>query len=255
MAAGQPGGPGRLLRPGAEPARRAARTRRGIHRTRSGRVRVRQPQPQEREPVHRAVAGRDRADHRPGTRPRRDLPGDRVHRVGLPVRGRRPGPAGRRGGRAGGGGRRGFSVVWRHDGDGDTVPGAGAGRDVPVAAPGDAAQPALPQHPRDRPRQRARRARHGGDRLRRVSGRARRLPLRARRHGEYRHRGTRAHGRGHGCGHRRGPRAADRRGSRGGADRRAQAAVPGAARRAADTDRPRCSACARPQGRCTEHAP
>jgi hypothetical protein len=36
----------------------------------------------------------------------------------------------------------------------------------------------------------------------------------------------------------RGSRAADRRGRRGGADRRAQAAVPGAARRAADTDGP-----------------
>ena len=47
----------------------------------------RHPQPQEREADHRAEPGRHQRAAAGRARRRRDLPGDRLHRLGLPLRG------------------------------------------------------------------------------------------------------------------------------------------------------------------------
>ena len=153
--------------------------------------------------VDRGVTGRHRGGHRRGASARRHLPGDRVDRVGLPVRGRRAGGAGGPGGIDGR-----WPTARTAISFGDTT-GMATPRRVRElvgafrsAHPDVAAQPAFPQHPRHRPGQRAHRARARGVGLRRLGGRARRLPVRAGRHRQHRHRGTRAHGRGHGRGDR-----------------------------------------------------
>src|SRR6185312_12618280 len=52
VEASGPGALGAVLRPGAQPARRAARAGRGLHRAGGGRVRLGDAQPQERQPVY-----------------------------------------------------------------------------------------------------------------------------------------------------------------------------------------------------------
>ncbi len=214
--------PARGERVGADPQRaragrraRAARARRGWRRAWSGlgrsgqrrttpgvrrdqrvHVRLGDPQPQERQPLDRRVAGRPGGRAGTGARGGAALRGRDLDVVRLPVRGPRAARAGA--GDRGAAARRGRpgDRLRRHDRHGQPASGARVLRGGARAA-GRArgeergADGALPQHARAGPRERAGGAGGGCRELRVELRRARRLPGAGGRDRQHRHRGSR----------------------------------------------------------------